>query len=123
MQSLSPSQYSNSVLYLAVLPKTVIKQIDKYRKHWLWRGLNINAKQPPKAAWSMVCLLKEEECLEVLNLATQNEALLIKNLHKFFTKVDAHGYTLFGRNVIEMASCQTMSKMLLLVEGYCQSLG
>jgi hypothetical protein len=29
---------------------------------------NINAKQPPKAAWSMVCLPKEEGGLGVLNL-------------------------------------------------------
>jgi hypothetical protein len=25
-----------------LLPKTVIKQIDKFRKHYLWRGLDIN---------------------------------------------------------------------------------
>jgi hypothetical protein len=36
--------------------KTVIKQIDKYRKHFLWRGANINAKTPPKASWEMECL-------------------------------------------------------------------
>jgi hypothetical protein len=40
------------------LHKTVIKQIDKYRKHCLWRGADINAKTPPKAAWDMVCLPK-----------------------------------------------------------------
>jgi hypothetical protein len=26
------------------LPKTVIKQIDKFRRHCLWRGSDINAK-------------------------------------------------------------------------------
>jgi hypothetical protein len=41
------------------LHKTVIKQIDKYRKHCLWRGADINAKTPPKAAWDMVCLPKK----------------------------------------------------------------
>jgi hypothetical protein len=30
------------------LPKTVIKQIDKYRRHCLWRGADINAKKPPE---------------------------------------------------------------------------
>ena len=68
-----------------LLPKTVIDQIDKYRKHCLWRGSNIG---PPKAAWKMVCLPKEEGGLGVLNLKTQNEAMLLKNLHKFFNKVD-----------------------------------
>ena len=33
------------------LHKTVIQQIDKYRKHCLWRGSDINAKKPPKVAW------------------------------------------------------------------------
>jgi hypothetical protein len=31
------------------LTEDVIKQIDKYRKHCLWRGSDINAKKPPKA--------------------------------------------------------------------------
>jgi hypothetical protein len=54
----------------------------------LWRGSKINAKQPPKLAWTMVCLPKEEGGLGVLNLSIQNEALLLKNLHKFFNKMD-----------------------------------
>lgn len=33
-----------------LLPKTVIKQIDIFRKHCLWRGSDINNKKPPKAA-------------------------------------------------------------------------
>jgi hypothetical protein len=68
------------------LHKTVIKQIDKYRKHCLWRGADINAKTPPKAAWDMVCLPKKEGGLGVLQLEVHNEALLMKNLHKFFNK-------------------------------------
>ena len=55
-----------------LLPKTIIKQIDKYRKHCLWRGSNINAKTPPKAAWSIVCLPKTEGGLGVIgNFVTQ----------------------------------------------------
>jgi hypothetical protein len=69
-----------------LLSKTVIKQIDKYRKYCLWRGANINSKAPPKAAWTMVCLPKGG--LGVINLRAQNEALLLKNLHKFFNRVD-----------------------------------
>jgi hypothetical protein len=29
-----------------LLPKTVIKQIDKFRKHCLWRGSDPNSKKP-----------------------------------------------------------------------------
>jgi hypothetical protein len=71
-----------------LLPKTAIDQIDKYRKHCLWRSSDVNAKSAPKAAWAMVCLPKEEGGLGVLNLKTQNEALLLKNLHKFFNRLD-----------------------------------
>lgn len=36
----------------------------------------------------MVTRAKDEGGLGVLDLKTQNEALLIKNLHKFFNKID-----------------------------------
>jgi len=67
-----------------LLPKTVIKQIDKYRKYCLWMGSDINSKKPPKAAWKLVCNSKENGGLGVHNLYTQNESLLLKHLHKFF---------------------------------------
>ena len=70
------------------LHKTMVKQTDNYRKHCLWRGADLNAKSPPKAAWELVCLPKEEGGLGVLNLRTQNDALLLKYLDKFFNKVD-----------------------------------
>jgi hypothetical protein len=66
--------------------KIVIHQIDKYRKHCLWRKADVNDRTPPKAAWDMVCLPKKEGGLGVLNLEIHNEALLLKNLHKFFNK-------------------------------------
>jgi len=70
------------------LPKTVIKQIDKYRKHCLWRGSDVNSKKPPKAAWKLVCNSKENGGLGVHNLQIQNESLLLKHLHMFFNKSD-----------------------------------
>lgn len=53
-----------------------MKQVDKYRKHNLWRGGDVNAKNPPKAAWEMVCLPKSESGLGVLNMQTQILALI-----------------------------------------------
>lgn len=70
-----------------LLQQTMIDQIDKFRKLCLWRDADFNAKQKPKAAWPMVCREKEEGGLGVLNIRTQNEALLITHLHKFFNKV------------------------------------
>jgi hypothetical protein len=68
--------------------KTVIKHIDKFRKHYLWTGADINAKKPPKVAWDMVCLPKDQGGLGIIQLEAHNEALLIKNFHKFFNKLD-----------------------------------
>lgn len=70
------------------LPKTVIKQIDKYRKHCLWRGAEKNEKKIAKAAWPIVCRPKVEGGLGVLDIQTHNEALILKHLHKFFNRVN-----------------------------------
>jgi hypothetical protein len=43
------------------LLKTIIKQIDKYRKHCLWRGADINAKTPPKKLGKWFACLKKRE--------------------------------------------------------------
>jgi hypothetical protein len=51
-------------------------------------GVDTNARQKPKAAWPMVCRSKEHGGLGVLNIKTQNEALLLKHLHKFFNRED-----------------------------------
>lgn len=79
---------SLSMFYLCTfkMHKTVIKQVDKYRKHCLWRGGDINNKSPPKAAWEMICLPKSEGGLGVLNLRIQNEALLLKYFDKFYNR-------------------------------------
>jgi hypothetical protein len=70
------------------LPKTVIKQIDKFRKHCLWRGSDINGKAQPKAAWKLVSKPKREGGLGIIDLEVQNKALLMKNLDKFFNHKD-----------------------------------
>jgi hypothetical protein len=59
------------------LPKGVLKQIDKFTKHCLWRGADINSKKAPKVAWEMVCIPKEGG-LGVIDLKKHNEALLKK---------------------------------------------
>lgn len=70
------------------LPKTVIKQIDKFRKHCLWRGSNLSGRTQPKATWKMVCVPKEEGGLGVINIEVHNKSLLMKNFDKFFNRKD-----------------------------------
>jgi len=75
----------------------VIDQIDKYRKHCLWRGNDINHRINFKAAWPTVSKPNKIGGLGVIDLRTQNEALLIKNLHKFFNRVDVPWVHLIGK--------------------------
>lgn len=85
-------QITNAVLsslptyYMCTLeiPKAIIKHIDKFKKNCLWRGTSINEGSRPKATWEMVCSTKEEGGLGIINLELQNQALLMKNLDKFF---------------------------------------
>ena len=48
----------------------------------------MNSKKAPKAAWEILCIPKEEGGLGVIDLKKHNEALLLKNLDKFFNKRD-----------------------------------
>jgi hypothetical protein len=64
------------------------KQIEKYCRHCLWRVGDVNAKKPPLAAWKLVTRPKMKGGLVVLNLNLHNDVLLMKHLHKFFSKED-----------------------------------
>jgi hypothetical protein len=50
------------------VPAAIIKQIDKYMRHCLWRGGDLNNKKPPMAAWRMVTRPKSKGGLRVINL-------------------------------------------------------
>jgi hypothetical protein len=50
------------------VPIAIINQIDRYMRHCLWRGGDLNAKKPPLAAWKMVCKPKRKGGLGVIKL-------------------------------------------------------
>jgi hypothetical protein len=66
----------------------VIKQLDKYRRHCLWRCSDLNSKKPSKVAWPLICTPKNQGGLGVLDPSTHNDAMLLKFLHKFFSQED-----------------------------------
>ena len=70
------------------IPITVIDAIDRARKDALWRGNDTNAKRKPLIAWEKVTTPKENGGLGVIDLKVQNQAPLMKFLHKFFNKKD-----------------------------------
>jgi hypothetical protein len=81
------------------LPKAIIKQIDKLRKNCLWRGSDINGRGMPKAAWKLVCKSKEKGGLGIINPEVQNQALLMKNLDKFYNRQDTLGQHSLGKTL------------------------
>jgi hypothetical protein len=68
------------------LPVAVVEAIDKYRKDCLWRGSDFRKKGYNLGAWKLVMKPKEKGGLGVVNLQLQNEALLLKQLDKFYQK-------------------------------------
>lgn len=55
-------------------------------------------KKPPLATWSMITRSKTEGGLGVMKLETQNDALLMKFLHKFFNKSEQPWVSLVWNN-------------------------
>jgi hypothetical protein len=70
------------------VPIEILNQVDKYRCHYLWRGSDMHDKRPPLAAWKLVTKPKDKGGLGVIRLRLQNDALLMKNIHNFFSKAD-----------------------------------
>ena len=70
------------------LPKGVIENIDCIRKQCLWRGNSEKKHGGNLVAWEIVQKPKEKGGLGVINLKLQNEALLLKHLHKFYNQAD-----------------------------------
>ncbi|GJZ33992.1 RNA-directed DNA polymerase, eukaryota, reverse transcriptase zinc-binding domain protein [Tanacetum coccineum] len=62
-----------------ILPKSVIKDINKLLKGFLWCQGNLS-KGKAKVAWKQVCKPKDEGGLGIKDLSTWNEVLMAKHL-------------------------------------------
>ena len=70
------------------IPIAVLYFIYRARKHCLWRGSEINAKNKSLVAWPKATKPKNKGGLGIVDLRTQNDALLLKYLDKFYNKRD-----------------------------------
>lgn len=70
-------------------PKVVINQFNIYLKQCFWRKYGTKDTGFALVAWEKVCKPKTHGGLGVLDLATHNQALLMKYLHKFMNKEDS----------------------------------
>lgn len=54
----------------------------------MWRKYGMKDKGSALIAWGKFCKPKHQGGLGILDVATHNKALLMKNLHKFLNKVN-----------------------------------
>lgn len=88
--------FVNSVLftlptfYLCTLkiPPGVVDQVDRYMKHFLWDRGELNKKGGCLVAWKDACRSKEQGGLGIIDVKTQNTALLMNFLHKSYNHVN-----------------------------------
>lgn len=71
---------------LMIVP-TMIKQIDKYKKHCHWRGVWPKCQKTTLGAWSLVTRPKSGG-FGAIKLKVHNEAHLMKFLHIFLNRMD-----------------------------------
>jgi hypothetical protein len=72
------------------VPITIKDQVVKYMRHCLWRKKNgdVQARGSALISWKKITRPKNQGGLGVLDLDTQNRALLLKNLDKFYNNHD-----------------------------------
>jgi hypothetical protein len=70
------------------VPVTVHEYVDRARRNCMWRKLDSNAKSKPLVAWRKCTRPKRKGGLGIINLRSQNVALFIKHLDKFYNKRD-----------------------------------
>jgi hypothetical protein len=85
---ISPFITANFIMSTLKILVEVIRQIDRYRRHCLWLGGDLNARKPPLAAWKLVCKPKKKGGLGVIKLIVQNVALLLKNIDKKISRAN-----------------------------------
>jgi len=70
------------------LLRGVIENIDLIRKQYLWRGNTDMKRGGNLMAWETVQKPKRQGGLGIVNLRLQNDAFLLKHLHKFYNQAN-----------------------------------
>lgn len=71
-----------------LIPVAVHENIDRARRYCMWRKSDCNAKSKPLVAWRKCTRPKKKGSLGIINLWSQNVALLFKHLDKFYNRKD-----------------------------------
>lgn len=112
------------------LPRKVVTALDSLRWAFLWNAADRASGAQCLVAWDRVCRAKAEGGLGVHDLASQNDLLLLKVLHRLHTLpcsrwaswvwaslgecllLDAHGSTLAGEHCTHLRSLVPLYRSL-----------
>jgi hypothetical protein len=70
----------------ASVPIVVHEDIDMARRHYMWRDSDSNARSKPLVAWRKCTRPKKKGGHGIINLRSENVALFLKHLDKFFNR-------------------------------------
>jgi hypothetical protein len=70
------------------VPVAVLEYFDRARRYGMWNKSQSNARNRPLVAWKKCTRPKKKGGLGIINLRTQNKALLLKHLDKCYNKRD-----------------------------------
>jgi hypothetical protein len=70
------------------IPPGILKPINRIIRHGLWGKKEDGKGKQSLASWEMICKPKSAGGLGILDFGKQNDALLIKQLHKFYNKAE-----------------------------------
>lgn len=78
------------IFYMSTLALhvAIIEQINKYLRNFLWIKYGQDETGQALIAWKTICKPKQWGGQGILDISIHNKALMMKNLHKFFNKVD-----------------------------------
>jgi hypothetical protein len=65
---------------------SILEQVDKYRKHYLWDKGDVNRKGGCLVAWKKAIRPKSQGGLGIIDLSAHNIALLLNFLHKIYNR-------------------------------------
>jgi hypothetical protein len=66
----------------------IFVHFEKSGRQFLWSDRENKIQGKCLASWDMMCRPKDQGGLGILNLKLQNQALIMKNLHKFYNHAD-----------------------------------
>ena len=71
------------------LPPKILEHLDKLRRYCLLaKNTDDGMKAVSLAAWDLICRPKNKGGLGIIDLRVQNQGLLLKQLHKFYNRMD-----------------------------------